>query len=59
MVVTKTRTKEYYKRDKDGNLLPVKPSARKKRYGNIATGVEIEQEIQCCKACATERQNAI
>jgi hypothetical protein len=54
MVVTKTRVKEYYKIDKDGNVSPVKPSARKKRYGNIATGLEIEQEIKCCKECAKD-----
>ena len=52
MVVTKYRTKEYYRTDKDGNTFPVKPSAKKKRHGDIATGLEIEKEIKCCSRCA-------
>jgi hypothetical protein len=59
MVVTKYRTKEYYKTDKDGKVFPVKPSPRKKKYGDIAQGLEIEQVIQCCSRCAGLVKNGV
>jgi len=54
-IVTKTREKEYYYKDRDGNVLPVKPSVKKKRFGDVAKGIEIVEERNVCEKCA-ERQ---
>lgn len=55
-IVTKIRDKEYYYTDDYGNVLPVKPSYRKKKTGNVAKGFEIVEEKSVCQRCADERQ---
>jgi hypothetical protein len=53
-LVTKTREKEYTYTDRYGNILPVKPSYKKRKTGEIARGTEIVEEKIVCRECANK-----